>query len=95
MAIILSLLMAAITITPALAAYDEEVELSPSNGQIGEDIEVHGWDFTPSTFDSQRWVDIYLTDFEADPGDKIGIEVDDYEKWAAATYVGEEGDSDG
>jgi len=71
LAVILSLLLLAITATPALAA---TATLSPTKGEVGEKIDVDGSGFTAG-----KTVYIYFSSQEADVGDDID-EVDAYEK---------------
>lgn len=71
LAVILSLLLLAITATPALAA---TATLSPTKGDVGEKIDIDGSGFTPG-----KTVYIYFSSQEADVGDDID-ELDAYEK---------------
>ncbi len=78
-AIVLSLLMiAVIPATPALAA--RVIELDPEEGGIGDTITITGSGFTASTDTSERYVDIYFAENEADTSDDIDDEVDTYER---------------
>lgn len=76
-AIILSLLVAVIPATPALAA--RVIELDPEEGKIGDTITITGSGFTASTDTNERHVDIYFAKDEADTYDDIDDEVNTYE----------------
>jgi len=86
LAIVLSLLVMAIPATPALAA--ESLSVSPSRGEIGDEIDVSG-----SGYDPGDRVYIYFSSEEADKGDYIDDDLDAYEK-VATTYAGGSGDAD-
>ena len=89
-ALILSLLMAVIPATPALAG---DIEIDPEEGEIDDRIDITGEDFTASTEDTERFVDIYFALDEASTSDDIGTEVETYEL-LKSVRVGYEGDSD-
>jgi len=91
-ALILSLLMAVIPATPAWA-YDYDISIDPETGEIGDEIEITGEDFTPSTDEDEELATIYFSEDEADSGDDIDAEVETYEK-LKSVIVGEEGASD-
>jgi len=74
-----SMLAVAIPASPIVAAYYEEIRVDPSEGEIGEYIEVEGYDFDESTTGVYVYVDIYLTSEDGDIDD-IG-DIDNYEKW--------------
>jgi len=96
-AITLSLLVAVIPAAPALAAYDNDIELDPDDGEIGDSLYVEGDDWKPSedvgeiTEDLEE-VDIYFSSEEADTGDDIDDEVENYEKLKSGVDVDEDGD---
>ena len=81
LAVILSLLVIAIPATPALAA--ESLSVSPSRGEIGDEIDVTG-----SGYDEGERVYIYFSSEDADEGDDID-DLDVYEK-VATTSAGRE-----
>ena len=91
-ALILSLLMAVIPATPAWA-YDYDIDIDPEQGEIGDEIEITGSDFTPSTDEDEELATIYFSEDEADSGDDIDYEVETYEKLKSA-IVDDEGDFD-
>ena len=86
LAIILALLVMAIPATTVLAA--ESLSVSPSQGEIGDEIDVSG-----SGYDPGDRVYIYFSSEEADEGDYIDDDLDAYEK-VATTYAGDTGDPD-
>ena len=88
--LILSLLMAVFLATPALAG---DIEIDPEEGEVGDRIDVTGEDFTASTEDTERFVDIYFALDDASTSDDIGTEVETYEL-VKTVRVGYEGDSD-
>ena len=95
LAIILSLLMAVIPATPALA-FDYDIDIDPEQGKIGDEITITGDDWSPSYEDSEgefieRRVGIYFGADEADVGDDIDDDVDTYEKMGTK-QVSEEDD---
>ncbi len=95
-AITLSLLVVALPAAPALA-YDYDIELDPDEGEIGDNFYVEGDDWPPSenvgeiTEDIEE-VDIYFSSEEADTGDDIDDEVENYEKLKTSYDVEEDGD---
>jgi len=97
LAITLSLLVILLPAAPALAAYDYDIELDPDEEEIGEDFYVEGDDWPPSedvgeiTEDIEE-VDIYFSSEEADTGDDIDDEVENYEKLKTGYDVEEDGD---
>lgn len=84
-ATILCLLVITIPATPALAA--ESLSLSPTSGQIGDEIDVFG-----SGYDPGDRVYIYFSSEEADEGDDVE-DLDAYER-VKTDYAGRWGDSD-
>ena len=81
--VILSLLVMALPVSPVLAA-SESIELDPEEGEIGEEIEVTGEDFDESYYNSSTdyeyiYVTVYFSSEEADEGDEIDDEVENYE----------------
>ncbi len=94
-AVILSLLVVALPAAPALAAYDYDIELDPDEGEIGEYFYVEGNDWPPSDYDEPpdiEEVDIYFSSEEADTGDDIDDEVENYEKLKSGKEVDDDGD---
>jgi len=99
-AIILSLLVAALPAATALAAsYDYDIELDPEDGEVGDSFDVIGEDFPPSedigelTEDIEE-VDIYFSSEEADTGDDIDDEVTIYERLKTGVEIDEDGEFD-
>ena len=96
-AIILSLLIVAIPVSPTLAAA-EDISLDPDEGEIDERINIEGDDFEESytldTVDYDSEVDIYFSSQEADEGDEIGDEVENYERVKSGANVDEDGQFD-
>jgi hypothetical protein len=78
----------------ALAAYNEEISLDPDEGEIGDYIYVSGNDFdeSGSDYEDYVYVSIYLTHQEADPGDDIDSDVDDYEVVKSSVFVDDDGE---
>jgi len=76
-----ALLATAVPAAPALAAYDEEISLDPDEGEVSEYIDVDGTDFDESGSDPEHYVYVrfYLTHEEADAGDDIDDDIEDYE----------------
>jgi hypothetical protein len=98
LAVILSLLMAVIPATPALA-FDYDIELDKEQGKIGDEITITGDDWSPSYEDSEgefieRRVGIYFGADEADVSDYIDDEVDTYEKMGTKQVSEEDEPSD-
>jgi len=96
MAIVLSLLVVAIPASPALAV-DYDIDLDPDEGEIGEYFYVDGDDWPPSTNVGEldediEEVDIYFSSEEADTGDDIDDEVENYELLKSDVDVEEDGD---
>ena len=77
-ALILSLLMVAVPATPALAL-DYDIEIDPDEGEIGDRIDIIGEDWPESTDEDEEWAEVYFSAEEADTGDNIDIEVENYE----------------
>ncbi len=90
-AVILSFLVMASPISPALAA-SEDINLDPEEGEIGEEINIEGEDFDESTETQDYFVHIYFSDDEADEGDQIDDEVENYEKVESLLYIDENGE---
>ena len=95
--LVLSLLMMVLPVLPALAA-SESIELDPEKGEIGDEVEVTGEDFDESyEVTSTEWVDYYVTVYfsseEADEGDEIDDEVENYEIVDYSDWVDEDGDN--
>ncbi len=70
---ILSLLLLALTVTPALAAGN--FEITPKTGTIGDSIEIYGYGFNPST-----QIRIYFAADAAILGDSLNTDVDTYQR---------------
>lgn len=98
MALVVSLLATALSASPALA-YSEEIELDPEEGEIGDEIDITGNDFDESYWYSSSDykyvdVDIYFFREEADEGDEIDDEVENYEILKSSVSVDENGEFD-
>lgn len=78
LAVILSLLMALVTAVPA-SALTYDIEIDPEEGKIGDEIEIRGEDFSPSTDAVEKWATVYFAK-QADEGDDIGTDVETYEE---------------
>jgi len=78
---VLALLMITIPTSPALAA-DESISLGPDDGQIGDDIDIDGigWPPTSPADGYANWVDIYFTSEEASANDYLDEEITIYQK---------------
>jgi len=85
LAMVLSLLVITIPATPALAA--ESLSVSPTSGEIGDDIDVFG-----SGYDPGDKVYIYFSSEDADEGDDID-DLDAYEE-VDTDYAGRSGYAD-
>lgn len=96
LALVLSLLLVALPVSPALAA-SESIELQDSDGDeiteadIGDRVYVEGDDFEESDDDTDYYVDIYLSDEEAEEGDDINDDVENYAK-VKSRWVDEDGE---
>jgi hypothetical protein len=84
-AAVLALLVTVIPASPALA---QHIRLDPEEGEIGDRIDITGYDF-----DYDSTVTIYFTSEEVDEGDDIDY-VDAYEKVKSSRGVDEDGDFD-
>jgi len=98
MTLVVSLLVIALSASPALA-YSEEIELDPEEGEIGDEIDITGNDFDESYWYSSSDykyvdVDIYFFREEADEGDEIDGEVENYEIVKSSVSVDEDGEFD-
>ena len=96
---ILSLLVVALPAASALASYDYDIELDPDDGEIGDYFDVIGEDFPPSDDPDEENptiedVDIYFSSEEADTGDDIDDEVQNYECLKSGVEIDEDGDFD-
>jgi len=91
-AIILSLLMAAIPAATLAVAYD--LTLSPEEGAVGDLIEVYGDDYGVSS--SDRMAKIVFAKEESDPYKVIGTDVETYEvvAWATIAELGATNEGD-
>jgi hypothetical protein len=85
-AVILAMLIAVIPVAPVLAA--ERVSVTPTSGEIDDYVEV-----SCTGFDTEEDVYIYFSADEADEGDEIGDEVENYER-IALEYSGHDGSFD-
>ncbi len=94
LSIFASILAVASPASPALAAYYEEISLDPDEGEVGDYIYVNGNDFDESGHDSEDYVyvRIYLTHEEAEPGDDIDSDVEDYEIVESSVFVDDDGE---
>ncbi len=95
-AITLSLLVILLPAAPALA-FDYDIDLDPDEGEIGDNFYVEGDDFPPSENVGElgediEEVDIYFSSEEADTGDYIDDDVENYEKLKTGYDVEEDGD---
>ncbi|MFC1899755.1 IPT/TIG domain-containing protein [Chloroflexota bacterium] len=95
---ILSLIVTILPVSPVLAA-SEDITLDPDEGEIGERIGIEGedfdesWDIAPDNYyDSE--IDIYFSSQEADEGDEIDNEVENYEEVKSGLNVDENGQFD-
>ena len=74
-AVIVSLLMAAIPASPALAA---SIILTPAQGSIGDTVSITGSAFNPSVPPDQQYVILYFSNQAAQLGQSIGAHVITY-----------------
>ena len=93
--VILSLLVALIPASLALAARD--IELDPEEGEIGDQIDIDGETWPPSDPYAEpdpyyRYLDIYFTSEEASIGDDLDTDIDIYELVEDHVLVDAEGD---
>ncbi len=91
LAIILFFLVMALPISPALAA-SEDINLDPDEGEIGDEINIDGDGFDESTTTQDYFVHIYFSDEEAEEGDAIDDEVENYEKVKSLLWIDEDGE---
>ncbi len=86
--LIAALLLVTLPAAPALAA-GEDIELDPEDGEIGDWIDIEGDDFIPSDYTTPPYVDsrvyIYFSSQEADEGDYIDDDVENYERVKTVT----------
>jgi hypothetical protein len=87
LAAIVSMLLVAIPISSVLAA--ASIELDPEEGEIGERIDIEGDGFSG---EEDVEVDIYFSSEEADKGDDIDDEVENYERVKSGVTVDEDGE---
>jgi len=102
LAAIVSLLLLVIPATPALAAYDYDIELDPEEGEIGDTIDIDGNDWPESNYPPYpaepdiEEVDIYFSIQEAEEGDEVGTSTSDevrtYQRVKTGYDVEEDGD---
>jgi hypothetical protein len=98
LALVLSLLVTALSASPALA-YAEEIELDPEEGEIGDEIDITGNDFDESYYDDSEdewdyvYVAIYFFREEVDEGDDID-DVENYEILDSSEHIDEDGEFD-
>ncbi len=95
-AITLSLLVVALPAAPALA-FDYDIDLDADKGEIGDNFYVEGDDWPPSDDPGDidpdiEEVDIYFSSEEADTGDDIDDDVENYEKLKSGVEVDEDGE---
>jgi len=89
-AVILSILVIALPASPALAA--EDINLDPDEVEIGDQVDIEADGFYESTASVDYFVNIYLSDEEADEGDEIDDEVENYEKLKSLLWIDEDGE---
>ena len=94
--VVLSLLLLSIVISPILAA-GEWIDLDPESGNDGDNVRISGEDFNPSYQKSSGdWVRVYVRVYfscdEADVGDRIDDDVEDYEIVDKSEKVGKHGE---
>jgi hypothetical protein len=91
--VLAAMLMVAIPASPALAA-SEEIFVDPGQGKIDDYVEVSGYNFDESgeAVESFVYVTLYFTGDEADPGDEIDDEVENYEKVKSSERVDKDGE---
>jgi hypothetical protein len=94
LAVIISLLLVAIPVSPAYAAMLISVE--PTSGKIGDTITVSGTGFSPSDDTNERHVDVYFAADAASTVDDIGSDVNTYKylKTPAIGYVDDPDEGD-
>ena len=90
LATIAAVLVVAVPASPALAA--RSIELDPEEGEIGEWIDIDGYDFPPSYYNSptdyyDSYVDIYFSSDEAVVGYDIDDEVNTYKRVKSGVWV--------
>ena len=95
---ILSLIVTVLPISPVLAA-SEDITLDPDSGEIDERIDIEGEDFEESWYNSPTdyydyEVDIYFSSQEADEGDEIDDEVENYERVKSGANIDDDGQFD-
>ena len=89
-AVILFFLLMALPASPALAA-SEDINLDPDEGEIGDEINIEGDGFDESN-GTDYFINIYFSDEEADEGDDIDDEVENYEKVKSLLYIDDNGE---
>ena len=89
-AVILSILVIALPTSPALAA--EDINLDPDEVEIDDQVDIEGDGFYESTTSVDYFVHVYLSDEEADEGDQIDDEVENYEKVKSLLWIDENGE---
>lgn len=82
-AVILAMMVAVLPVTPVLAA--ENISVTPTSGEIDDYVEIYC-----TGFDTEENVYFYFSGEEADEGDEIGQEVENYER-IALEYSGHDG----
>lgn len=84
--------------TTVLADYYGDLTVDPEQGEVGDQIDIEGDDFTATytsgdtTYDS--YVSLFFSDEEADIGDEINDEVENYEILRTWLWVDTSGDFD-
>ncbi len=92
--VLAALVAAVFPVGLALAAYSEEISLDTSEGEVGDYVYVDGYDFDESGEEVEYYVYVkmYFTDYEAEPGDDIDDEVENYEIVESSEWVDEDGE---
>ena len=91
-AIILSLLTAALSATPVLAAYTYDITATPTEGTIGTTVTVSGTSFD---YIHPGWVTIYFAKEDVAEGKLIDLDVKTYQVVADSVDVENDGDEGG
>jgi hypothetical protein len=94
-AVIMSIMVMASPVSPALAA-GESIELDPEDGAVGDTVDITGESFDASgdLEEDFEYVDMYFSADEADEGDEIDSEVENYEQVKSGFKVDEDGELD-
>jgi hypothetical protein len=89
-AVVLTMLVIAIPVTPAVAA--PIIELDIDRGEVGDEVVIDGDGFAPSTDFTPRYVDIYFSSDFLHVGDDIDYHDHFYELVKEYIYIDEFGD---